>query len=279
MIYAALIRFFGIPDSLAETLGLGNDVKLTDMRAALYPVWRCDAILEGKVMSEYSRERVESDGCIMASQAYVPGEDLWDQHSGLTFSLQLTWVSDWRHLGNPFVPLSYLSFATQELPDDLPEYSPSSDLKQLGDGFDVVPIPFTVSPLGLLKKLRNMVGKSTEWKGLTLEEAKWRETMVRCVDKLLPLSRLYLMAHQVACYPIMFPIYIAQFEHRQPDEETRSFTIVLDAHKKEVSLTSSRRYKTASLTVMIPAETADQRRRPTPVDRSVSPSPHRSAVM
>lgn len=81
-------------------------------------------------------------------------------------------------LGNPFAPLSYLSYATQRIPDGLSAYDPSTDHSQLGEGYDVVPIPFTVSPLGLIKKIRSIVGTRREWHGLTLEEEKWKEVMV-----------------------------------------------------------------------------------------------------
>lgn len=86
--------------------------------------------------------------------------------------------------GNPFAPLSYLSYGTQVIPDDLAPYDPSTDLIQLGEGFDVVPIPFTVSPLGLLKKIRSIVGKRREWEGLILEPDKWKDVMVRLLSQM-----------------------------------------------------------------------------------------------
>ena len=64
------------------------------------------------------------------------------------------------------------------LPDDLPAYDPQEHLKQLGEGFDVVPVPFTVSPIGLMKKLRKTIGRMT-WEGLKIDEGKWKETMAR----------------------------------------------------------------------------------------------------
>ena len=39
---------------------------------------------------------------------------------------------------------------------------------------------------------------------------------------------------QVACYPIMFPIYIADFQYEKAEKETRSVTVVLDAHEDSV---------------------------------------------
>lgn len=81
--------------------------------------------------------------------------------------------------GNPFAPLSYLSFAVPPLPDDLPTYNPSKHLRQLeDDGLDIVPVPFTVSPLGLSKLIRSRIGQSTRWENLKIDESKFKETMV-----------------------------------------------------------------------------------------------------
>lgn len=181
--YAFLLRIFGPSvTSLVREFGMGENVKLKDMKAALYPIWRVDLMMEGKV--EQARNRRASSGWIGIKEGYVPG--------------------------NPFAPLSYLSFAVPPLPDELPAYDPQDDLKQLGDGFDVVPVPFTVSPFGLMSKLRKTIGRMT-WEGLKIDESKWKETML-------------------AAYPIMFPIYLAEFEHTSKDEGKRSYTVVMDAH-------------------------------------------------
>ena len=45
---------------------------------------------------------------------------------------------------------------------------------------------------------------------------------------------------QVACYPLFFPIYLAQFEHTLGDNN-RVFTVVLDAHDENVSTAARRR--------------------------------------
>jgi hypothetical protein len=45
---------------------------------------------------------------------------------------------------------------------------------------------------------------------------------------------LILPLDQVACYPLFFPIYLAQFEHTLGDNH-RVFTVVLDAHDENVS--------------------------------------------
>lgn len=83
MIYAAALRFLGPGIStFAKELGVGEDVKLKDMRAALYPVWRCDVLLEGKVMNGFSREKVESKGVLGVQGGYVPGQSAHCHASG-----------------------------------------------------------------------------------------------------------------------------------------------------------------------------------------------------
>lgn len=74
MIYAALLRFLGPGVTyFAKELGMGEEVKLKDMRAALYPIWRCDVLIEGKVMNVFSKEKVESKGVVGVHGGYVPG--------------------------------------------------------------------------------------------------------------------------------------------------------------------------------------------------------------
>lgn len=80
--------------------------------------------------------------------------------------------------GNPFAPLSYLSFSVPPLADDLQPYNPDRDLQQLGEGFEVVPVPFTVTPLGILERLRTEIGKRTTWHGVRFDESKWAEQLV-----------------------------------------------------------------------------------------------------
>ncbi|WWC91582.1 uncharacterized protein L201_006528 [Kwoniella dendrophila CBS 6074] len=188
MILAGLLRLFGQSITpLANELGLGTNLKMKDMKAVLYPIWRVDSILQGSVkLADSTNKRVDPKMWISTREGYVPG--------------------------NPFAPLSYLSFAVPPLPDDLPQYNLSEDLTQLGDGFDVVPVPFTVSPLGLAKKIREEIGSYSRWENVIIDEKKWEETML-------------------AAYPIMFPIYIAEFEHDLGgDEGIRSFNVIMDAH-------------------------------------------------
>ncbi|WVW86024.1 hypothetical protein I302_108062 [Kwoniella bestiolae CBS 10118] len=186
MILAGLLRLFGPSITpLANEFGLGSNLKMKDMKAVLYPIWRVDSILQGIVKLEGTNQRFEPKMWISTREGYVPG--------------------------NPFAPLSYLSFAVPPLPDDLPQYNLAEDLTQLGDGFDVVPVPFTVSPLGLAKKLRKTIGTRQKWENVTIDESKWEEIML-------------------AAYPIMFPIYIAEFEHDLGDDGVRSFNVIMDAH-------------------------------------------------
>lgn len=67
------------------------------------------------------------------------------------------------------------------------------------------------------------------WEGLKIDEGKWKETMV-CPRAS---SGPWLM-EQLAAYPIMFPIYLAEFEHTSKDEGRRSYTVVMDAHDPSV---------------------------------------------
>lgn len=80
--------------------------------------------------------------------------------------------------GNAFAPLSYLSYAVPPLPDDLPRYNPTKHLRQLGDDTEIVAVPFTVSPMAVIKRIRYLVGRRT-WEGIRLDERDWQETMVR----------------------------------------------------------------------------------------------------
>ncbi|WVO12489.1 hypothetical protein L204_100089 [Cryptococcus depauperatus] len=193
MVYAFLLRLFGPSvTSLAREFGFGSKLELKgQMKAALYPIWRVDSMIEGKLKLANAKDtRLEPNLWICCKEAYVPG--------------------------NPFAPLSYLSFAVPPLPDNLPAYNPSKDLRQLeNDGLEVVPVPFTVSPLGLLRRIRKSIGKRSEWENLIANESKFKETLV-------------------ACYPIMFPVYIAEFEYEQGEGERRLITVVMDAHDENI---------------------------------------------
>ena len=120
------------------------------------------------------------------------------------------------------------------MPDDLQPYNPDRDLIQLGEGFEVVPVPFTASPLGLLGRLREEVGRRTAWRGIKFDESKWTEQLV-CAHLAVPIrADRALTVTQLAMYPVMFPIYIAEFEHKT-EERTHRYQVVVDAHDSQVS--------------------------------------------
>lgn len=126
--------------------------------------------------------------------------------------------------------MSYLSFAVPPLEDHLQPYRPETDLNQLGEGFEVVPVPFTVSPVGLLERLRSEIGKRATWEGVKFNETLWQEKLVS--QSIITLS---CAEPQLAMYPIMFPIYIAEFEHKT-EARTWKYQVVMDAHDEKVSL-------------------------------------------
>ncbi|ODO10257.1 hypothetical protein I350_02486 [Cryptococcus amylolentus CBS 6273] len=195
IVYAFFLRFFGPSVTpIAREFGFGEKLELKDMKAALYPVWRVDGVAEGKV------DIVHGEG---QNQLKSPSPTL-------SMSVTEGYVP-----GNPFAPLSYLSFAVPPLYSDLPEYNPSKDHDQLKDyGLDIVPIPFTVSPLGLVNHIRRLIDKKT-WDHWKIDEKKIEEKML-------------------ACYPIMFPIYIAEFEYDQGEDGKRRFNVFMDAHDESV---------------------------------------------
>lgn len=132
-------------------------------------------------------------------------------------------------LGNPFAPLSYMSYAVPPLPDNLETYNPSRDLRQL-NGEEIVEIPFTVDPIAMVDKIRNSIGNNCALPGgVKVNQSKWSEKML-------------------AAYPVMFPIYIAEYEYTSLDNEVRRFPLLLDAHDEVVSLTYTSTVKLGSLT-------------------------------
>jgi hypothetical protein len=98
-------------------------------------------------------------------------------------------------------------------------------LKQLGEGFDIVPVPFTVSPIGLIDRIRSEIGRRTTWQGIKFNETQWKEKLVRSLQSLTSA----MLMRQLAMYPVMFPIYIAEFEHKT-EARTWSYQVIMDAH-------------------------------------------------
>ncbi|KAK4689355.1 hypothetical protein P7C73_g748, partial [Tremellales sp. Uapishka_1] len=185
LIFAFLLRFFGPSITpLAREFGMGESLQMRDMKAVLYPIWRVDAILDGEA-GKISGGR-EAKGWIAIREGYVPG--------------------------NPFAPLSYISYAIPPLVDELDTYDPQRDLTQLGEGFEVVPVPFTASPLGVIGKLRKMIGRRSDWEGLKIDESKWKETMVGGRHEKRADGRLHATP---SCFQSMLPSLSTRFRRRR----------------------------------------------------------------
>lgn len=147
VLYAAGITMFGsAAEMLGKELGLGQSLHMRSMKAAYYPLWRVDAIASAGAGGE--------GGWLAVREGYVPG--------------------------NPFAPLSYLSYAVPPLGDDLPTYDRGRDLNQL-PGHDIVEVPFTVDPIRFAEKLKDRVGR-TELDGVSIDASKWKEVMVSAGD-------------------------------------------------------------------------------------------------
>lgn len=73
-----------------------------------------------------------------------------------------------------------------------------------------------MNPFELLERARRRIGSNTVVDGVRIDERKWKETMV-------------------AAYPIMFPLYVAEFAYVPEEGETRRYTVVMDAHDENVS--------------------------------------------
>ncbi|WOO79255.1 uncharacterized protein LOC62_02G002783 [Vanrija pseudolonga] len=184
VLWAGALRLLGTGiEPFGKEFGFGESVTFKEMKAAYWPVWRVDLMAEGTVEKNYGVE--ESKAWLSVREGYIPG--------------------------NPFAPLSYLSYAVPPLPDELPTYDPSRDLKQLGDGYDIVPVPFTVSPLGMLDKIRREIGRKRVFNGIRVDESKWKEQLF-------------------AAYPLLFPMYIAEFEVNIEGKDKRTYQIIMDAH-------------------------------------------------
>lgn len=76
-------------------------------------------------------------------------------------------------------------------------------------------VPFNVPPFALIDLARKAIGRSAQLGPFSLDPTKWKETMA-------------------AAYPIMFPIWIAEFEQDLGDEGKPSFTMILDGHVEDV---------------------------------------------
>lgn len=159
---AFLLRMFGprVLD-LAREFGFGSDLRLREIKAVYWPIWRVDLGATGTVRKAKSGK--EGEGWLGVREGFVPG------HS--------------------FAPLSYISYAIPPLQTPLPTYNPAKDLRQLGEGFDIVPVPFEISPVDVVDRIRKEIGRRTEWEGWRIDERDWKEEdmlvstrMTKCMD-------------------------------------------------------------------------------------------------
>lgn len=73
LFYSALLKFFG-PGIMpfAKEFGLGESLVMRDMKAVYWPVWRVDAILEGKVRADNGGGK-EGAAALVVEEGYIPG--------------------------------------------------------------------------------------------------------------------------------------------------------------------------------------------------------------
>ena len=73
LFYSALLKFFG-PGIMpyAKEFGLGESLVMRDMKAVYWPVWRVDAILEGRVRAENGSGK-EGAAALVVEEGYIPG--------------------------------------------------------------------------------------------------------------------------------------------------------------------------------------------------------------
>jgi hypothetical protein len=64
--------------------------------------------------------------------------------------------------------------------NEIPVFDPERDLTQLGDGVEIVAVPFTVSPLGLFDMIRTKLGKGIQqYNSVAFDMSTWSEDIVR----------------------------------------------------------------------------------------------------
>ncbi len=77
ILYAGLLRIFGEGIApLAREFGMGEKFHMKDMKAAYYPVWRVDVVLDGVLVS--SKDSISSKAWIAIKEGYVPGQFFFD---------------------------------------------------------------------------------------------------------------------------------------------------------------------------------------------------------
>lgn len=73
LILAGLLKLFGPSIApIAKEFGLGDGLSMLSMKAVYWPVWRVDALLEGRVEGK-GKEREEGKSWVAIQEGYVPG--------------------------------------------------------------------------------------------------------------------------------------------------------------------------------------------------------------
>lgn len=76
MIYGALLAIFGPSVTpLAKEFGLGDTVKMTNLKAVYYPIWRIDCIAKGGIGAIANKSDNEK-AWLAVREGYVPGKSL-----------------------------------------------------------------------------------------------------------------------------------------------------------------------------------------------------------
>ena len=208
---------------LSETFGFGSTLRLREMKAVYYPIWRTDVIYEGKVGQ--SGKKMDHHGWIGARGAYVPGESgilsrAYDRpevndistetqvtrspHCLTSPSPSLPWRTTWRSMTRARISSSSVKGSRSSL---FPSRPARWDCWRRWN-----------RPWAVTRSLR--VWHLTSPPG----SLHWFVLSAKCRA----------LTKQVACYPIMFPIYIADFEYEAGEGEMRSMNIVMDAHDENV---------------------------------------------
>lgn len=101
--------------------------------------------------------------------------------------------------------------------NELKEYNPREDLNQFGSGYEIIEVPFNVSPFGVLDSARRKVGHNCHVNDMRIDERDWKTNLA-------------------AAYPVMVPIYVAEFEFTpdSSDESSYSYRVVMHAGEEQV---------------------------------------------
>ena len=80
MIYAALLALIGPSVTpLAKEFGFGDSLRMRDLKAVYYPIWRVDCVLQGRLGSEAESGSDEGEAgrnaWLAIREGYVPGEN------------------------------------------------------------------------------------------------------------------------------------------------------------------------------------------------------------